>query len=31
MRYTKKFKLDCIKKYKAGEHIDDPGGCKHEK
>ncbi|MBO8461954.1 MAG: helix-turn-helix domain-containing protein [Firmicutes bacterium] len=30
MRYTKKFKLDCIKKYKAGEHIDDPGGCKHE-
>ena len=30
MRYTKEFKLECIRKYKAGEHIDDPGGCKHE-
>ena len=30
MRYTKEFKLECIRKHKAGERIDDPGGCKHE-
>ena len=30
MRFTKEFKLECIRKYKAGERIDDPGGCKHE-
>ena len=30
MRFTKEFKLECVRKYKAGEHIDDPGGCKHE-
>jgi transposase len=30
MRFTKEFKLECIRKYKAGEHIDDPGGCSHE-
>lgn len=30
MRYTKEFKLECIRKYKAGEHIDDPDGCKHD-
>lgn len=29
MRFTKEFKLECVRKYKAGEHIDDPGGCKH--
>ena len=29
MRYTKQFKLECVQKYKTGEHIDDPGGCKH--
>ena len=29
MRYTKEFKLECVRKYKAGERIDDPGGCKH--
>lgn len=29
MRFTKEFKLECIKKYKVGAHIDDPGGCKH--
>lgn len=29
MRFTKEFKLECIRKYKAGERIDDPGGCKH--
>ena len=30
MRFTKEFKLECVRKYKAGEPIDDPGGCKHE-
>ncbi len=30
MRYTKEFKLECVRKHKAGEHIDDPGGRKHE-
>ena len=29
MRYTKEFKLECIRKHKAGERIDDPSGCKH--
>ena len=30
MRFTKEFKLECIKKYKTGERIDDPGGCNHK-
>ena len=30
MRYTKEFKLECVRKYKAGKCIDDPGGCKHK-
>lgn len=30
MRFTKEFKLECIRKYKFGERIDDPGGCKHK-
>ncbi|HAS56549.1 MAG TPA: hypothetical protein DCR94_04840 [Firmicutes bacterium] len=30
MRFTKEFKLECIRKYKAGECIDDPRGCKHK-
>ena len=30
MRYTKEFKLECVRKYKAGERIDDPSGCKHD-
>ena len=30
MRYTKEFKLECVRKYKAGEPIKDPGGCKHK-
>lgn len=30
MRFTKEFKLECIKKYKSGKRIDDPGGCKHK-
>ena len=28
MRYTKEFKLECVRKHKAGERIDCPGGCK---
>ena len=30
MRFTKEFKLECVRKYKAGEQINDPGGCKHK-
>lgn len=30
MRYTKEFKLECVKKYLNGQHIDDPGGCTHK-
>ena len=29
MKYTKEFKLDCIRKYKNREHIGDPPGVKH--
>jgi transposase-like protein len=29
MRYTKEFKLECIKKYKNGGHIIDPPGPTH--
>ena len=29
MRYTKDFKLECIKKYKNREFINDPPGVKH--
>ena len=29
MRFTKEFKLECVQKYKDGEPINDPGGCKH--
>ena len=29
MKYTKEFKLECIKKYKNGEFINDPPGVKH--
>ena len=29
MRYTKEFKLECIKKYKNGDFIKDPPGVKH--
>ena len=28
MRFTKEFKLECVRKHKAGERIDCPGGCK---
>ena len=28
MRFTKEFKLECVRKYKAGEHDDEPGGYK---
>jgi len=30
MRYSKEFKLECVKKYKAREYIQDPGGCSHD-
>ena len=30
MRYTKEFKLECVRKYMNGEHIPDPGGCIHK-
>lgn len=30
MRYTKEFKMECIRKYFNGEYIPDPGGCKHK-
>ena len=29
MKYTKEFKLECIRKYKNGEYIKDPPGVKH--
>lgn len=30
MKYSKEFKIECVKKYKAGEHIKDPPGVKHK-
>ena len=27
MRYTKEFKIQCVKKYKNGEYLACPGGC----
>lgn len=30
MKYSKEFKLECVIKYKNGEHINDPPGVKHE-
>lgn len=30
MKYTKEFKLKCVKKYKNGERLKDPRGCKHD-
>lgn len=30
MRYSKEFKLECVRKYKTGEYIKDPGGCTHK-
>ena len=30
MRYSKEYKLECVKKYKNGEHIQNPGGCTHK-
>lgn len=29
MKYSKEFKLECVMKYKNGEHIKDPPGTKH--
>ena len=30
MRFTKEFKLECVRKYKSGKAIADPGGCKRK-
>lgn len=30
MRYSKEFKLECIRMYKAGEEIEHPSGCAYE-
>ena len=30
MKYSKEFKLDCIRKYKNGEYIEDPPGTNHK-
>ena len=29
MKYTKEFKLECVKKYKSGDYIEDPPGITH--
>ena len=29
MKYSKEFKLECVRKYKNGEYIEDPPGVKH--
>jgi len=29
MKYSKEFKLECVRKYKNGEYIKDPPGVKH--
>lgn len=29
MKYSKEFKLECVKKYKNGDYIEDPPGMKH--
>ena len=30
MKYSKEFKLECVMKYKNGEHINDPPGTTHK-
>ena len=30
MKYSKEFKLECVMKYKNGEHIKDPPRTKHK-
>lgn len=30
MKYSKEFKLECIRKYKNGEYIEDPPSTKHD-
>ena len=30
MKYSKEFKLECIKKYKAGLYVETPPGCKRK-
>ncbi len=29
MKYSKEFKIECVKKYKANEYIKDPPRTKH--
>lgn len=29
MKYSKEFKLECVRKYKEGEHIEDPPNTRH--
>ena len=29
MKYSKEFKLECVQRYKNGDHIEDPPGAKH--
>lgn len=30
MKYSKEFKLECVQRYKNGDHIEDPPGIKHK-
>ena len=30
MKYSKEFKLECVQRYKNGDHIEDPSGVKHK-
>ena len=30
MKYSKEFKLECVQRYKNGDHIEDPPGMKHK-
>ena len=30
MKYSKEFKLECVQRYKNGDHIEDPPGAKHK-
>ena len=30
MKYSKEFKLECVQRYKNGDHIEDPSGAKHK-
>jgi len=30
MKYSKEYKLECVRKHKSGEYIEDPPGVKHK-